>query len=218
MPDQAKKDTKSRPVRVLTIAGVLGVLAGVGAIYMTNAGTRNDSAVFCEQSNETVARMAPLARGEVAGVLVPEKPRRLPELAFNDTDGKPVTTPGLKGKTLLLNVWATWCAPCREEMPALNELQAELGGEDFEVVAVSIDTQGEDKARDFLKELNIDRLAFYADPSTRLFQDLKVAGRAVGLPTTILIDREGCEIGYLPGPAHWSSEDAKALIRAALGR
>ncbi len=217
MPEQAEKDTKLRPVRVLTIAAVLGVLAGVGAIYMTSMAGRNESAAFCAGGSETVARMAPLARGEVAAVLVPQKPRRLPELTFRDNAGKTVSTADLKGKTVLLNVWATWCAPCREEMPALNALQAEMGSPDFEVVAVSIDSQGEDKARDFLSELKIDRLAFYADPTTKLFQDLKVAGRGVGLPTTILIDRDGCEIGYLPGPAHWSSDDAKALIRAALG-
>jgi hypothetical protein len=102
-------------------------------------------------------------------------------------------------------------------MPALDALQKELGGEDFQVVAVSIDTQDPDKPREFLKELKIANLGFYADPSANIFQDLKLAGRAVGLPTTLLIDKGGCEIGYLPGPAHWASEDAKALIRAALG-
>lgn len=218
MPEQARQDTKLRPVRVLAAAAVLGVLAGAGAIYMTSMGGRNESAAFCDEGSATVARMAPLARGEVAALLVPERPRRLPKLAFTDGAGRPVSTADFAGKTVLLNVWATWCAPCREEMPALDTLEGEMGGQDFGVVAVSIDTQEPEKARDFLSELKIENLAFYADPSARLFQDLKVAGRAVGLPTTLLIDPEGCEIGYLPGPAHWASEDAKALIRAALGR
>jgi thiol-disulfide isomerase/thioredoxin len=116
-----------------------------------------------------------------------------------------------------LNLWATWCAPCREEMPALDALEGEFGGPDFSVVAVSIDTQQPEKARAFLDELKIRKLGFFQDSSGKLFQDLKLAGRAVGLPTTLLIDKEGCEIGYLPGPAHWASEDAKTMIRSALG-
>ncbi|BCJ89562.1 hypothetical protein IZ6_02970 [Terrihabitans soli] len=163
-------------------------------------------------------RLKPLARGEVAAVLVPDRPRKLPELGFKDASGKSLSLKDFAGKTLLVNMWATWCAPCREEMPALDSLQGELGGPDFQVVAVSIDTQQPDKAKAFLNELKIAKLGFFQDASGKLFQDLKLVGRAVGLPTTLLIDKEGCEIGYLPGPAHWASEDAKKMIRAAIGR
>jgi thiol-disulfide isomerase/thioredoxin len=217
---QAMNDTKSpvRPGRLFAIAAVLGVLAGAGAIYMTSMGARNESATLCSTDRTVTGRMKPLAKGEVAAVLVPEQPRKLPALGFRDGTGKEVSLKDFAGKTLLLNLWATWCAPCRQEMPALDALQREFGGPDFEIAAVSIDTQDPDKAREFLKELNIAKLGFYADPSGKLFQDLKLAGRAVGLPTSILIDKAGCEIGYLPGPADWASEDAKALIRAALGR
>ena len=208
---------KISPARIITLAAVLGAVAGVGAMYMTNGGGRNETAALCSTDRSVTGRLKPLARGQVAGVLVPDQPRKLPQLSFKDGEGRDVSLTDFAGKTVLLNLWATWCAPCREEMPALNALQQELGGEAFTVAAVTIDTQGLDKPREFLKELNISALAFYADETARIFQDLKVAGRAVGLPTTLLIDKEGCEIGYLPGPADWASDDAKALIRAAIG-
>ena len=208
---------KISPARIITLAAVLGAVAGVGAMYMTNGGGRNETAALCSTDRSVTDRLKPLARGQVAGVLVPDQPRKLPQLSFKDGEGRDVSLTDFAGKTVLLNLWATWCAPCREEMPALNALQQELGGEAFTVAAVTIDTQGLDKPREFLKELNISALAFYADETARIFQDLKVAGRAVGLPTTLLIDKKGCEIGYLPGPADWASDDAKALIRAAIG-
>lgn len=213
-------DTKSpvRPARLFAIAAVLGVLAGAGAIYMTSMGARNEAASLCSTDRTVTGRMKPFARGEVAAVLVPDQPRKLPALTWKDATGKDVALADFAGKAVLLNLWATWCAPCREEMPALNALEGEAGGPDFTVAAVSIDTQEPEKAREFLKELNISKLGFYADPSGKLFQDLKLAGRAVGLPTTILVDKAGCEVGYLPGPANWASGDAKALIGALLGR
>lgn len=205
------------PARIIALAAVLGAAAGVGAMYMTSAGGRNETAALCSTDGSFTGRLKPLARGEVAGVLVPDRPRTVPALRFKDGEGRDVSLADFRGRTVLLNLWATWCAPCREEMPALDALQQELGGDAFTVAAVSIDTQGLEKPKEFLKELNISALAFYADETARIFQDLKVAGRAVGLPTTLLIDKEGCEIGYLPGPAAWASEDAKALIRAAVG-
>ena len=119
---------------------------------------------------------------------------------------------------MLFNLWATWCVPCRKEMPALDELQAKLGGADFEVVAVNIDTRDADKPRAWLKEVGIERLAYYADPAAKVFQDLKQVGKAWGMPTTILVDAAGCEIGTLAGPAEWASDDAIKLVNAALGR
>ena len=118
---------------------------------------------------------------------------------------------------MLLNLWATWCVPCRKEMPALDALQQRLGGPDFEVVAVNIDTRDPDKPKAFLKELGIRKLAYYADPTAKTFQDLKAIGRAFGMPTTLLVDPQGCEIGTIAGPAEWASDDAVKLIQAALG-
>ena len=119
---------------------------------------------------------------------------------------------------MLLNLWATWCVPCRKEMPALDALQAKLGGDKFEVVAVNIDTRNLDKPKAWLQEVGIKQLGYYADPSAKVFQDLKAAGKAFGMPTTLLIDPQGCELGVLAGPAEWASEDAVKLIEAALGK
>ncbi len=122
----------------------------------------------------------------------------------------------LKGKTVLVNLWATWCAPCKEEMPALDRLQQTLGSDRFQVIAVNIDTRNPEKAEQWLADNKITTLAFHSDPSARIFQELKAAGRAFGMPTTLLYDAKGCELGYLAGPADWSSPDAIALIKAAL--
>lgn len=216
MPETAEKSASI--ARKLAIFAILGAFAGIGGVYLTKGGLGNDEAAFCSTERALTDRLKPLARGEVAAVLVPDQPRKLPDLTFKDAAGGEISLKDFVGRTVLLNLWATWCAPCREEMPSLDVLDEEFGGPDFQVVAVSIDTQQAEKAKSFLGELKIRKLGFYADPSGKLFQDLKLAGRAVGLPTTLLIDKDGCEIGYLPGPAHWASEDAKALIRASLKR
>ena len=117
----------------LIAAAALGL-----ALYGISIAPGNAQAESCAAAKSTVARMKPLATGEVAGVMVPADPKPLPDLAFTGPDGKPMLLSALRGKTVLLNLWATWCAPCRKEMPALDKLQAELGGADFEVVAVTV--------------------------------------------------------------------------------
>ena len=118
------------------------------------------------------------------------------------------------GKVLLVNLWATWCAPCRKEMPALDALQKEAGGDDFEVVAVNVDTGGDEKPKKFLGEIGIENLAFYRDDTLELFNTLKRRGLALGLPVTLLVDREGCLMAHMNGPAEWAGEDARRLISA----
>jgi thiol-disulfide isomerase/thioredoxin len=148
----------------------------------------------------------------MAAFVFRKEPEALPEVKFQDAESKERTVAQWRGKVVLLNLWATWCVPCRKEMPALDRLQQELGSDKFEVVAISVDRKGIEGARKFLDETRVGKLALYVDSSTRLLSDLK----AVGLPATLLIDTEGREIGRLLGPAEWDSEDAKRLIRAAL--
>ena len=143
-------------------------------------------------------------------------PLRLPDLSFEDADGKPKKLSDWRGKTVLLNLWATWCVPCRKEMPALDTLQGKLGGKDFEVVAVNIDTRDPEKPKNFLKEANLTRLGYFSDQKAKVFQDLKAIGRALGMPTSVLIDAQGCEIGTIAGPAEWASDDAVKLLKAAM--
>ncbi len=152
-----------------------------------------------------------LSVGEMA-MFVFRKPEPLPPISFTGPDGAPVTPETLKGKVTLVNLWATWCAPCRKEMPDLNALQKELGGDDFQVVAVSLD-RGADKApKAFLKEIGADALPFYHDATARLGTKLKI----IGLPATLLLDRDANVVGRLVGPAKWAGEDAKRLIKAAI--
>jgi hypothetical protein len=102
-------------------------------------------------------------------------------------------------------------------MPALDALEGKLGGGAFEVVAVNIDTRDAAKPRNWLKEVGIARLGYYSDPSAKVFQDLKMIGRAAGMPTTLLVDPSGCEVGTVAGPAEWASEDGIRLVTATLG-
>jgi thiol-disulfide isomerase/thioredoxin len=172
----------------------------------------------CRPAVETAKRLAPLARGEVAAVAAANPPKLLPALAFKDASGAHKTLPEWRGRIVLLNLWATWCVPCRKEMPALDALQGKLGGPDFEVVAINIDTRDPEKPKAWLKEVGVVKLAYYADNTSKVFQDLREIGKAFGMPTTLLVDRAGCELASLAGPAEWASEDALKLIAAALGR
>ena len=157
-----------------------------------------------------------LVQGEVAALAVARTPFRLPDLTFKDSSGHDHTLADWRGRTVLLNLWATWCVPCRREMPALDALQKDLGGQNFEVVAINIDTRDPAKPLAFLKDVGVTNLAYYFDDSAKVFQKLKLAGKAFGMPTTLIIDRSGCEIGEMAGPAEWASADGVKLISAAL--
>lgn len=179
----------------------------------------------CRAASDIGRRIADLAKGELAAFAPTLTPTRIPDLAFLGPDGQPLKLSEVGGDGLkLVNIWATWCVPCREEMPALDELQATLGSTGagtsspgFSVVAVNIDTRDPEKPKKFMDETGIKHLALYTDPKAKAFQELRTVGRGFGLPTTMLIDADGCEIGHIAGPAEWASPDALALIRAALG-
>jgi thiol-disulfide isomerase/thioredoxin len=202
----------------MAVSALAGVAVGLAAVYGMGGLQRNPADAACRPAAELARRLAPLARGEVAGVSVAAEPNRLPDLAFSDASGKARQLSEWRGRTVLLNLWATWCVPCRKEMPALDALQAKLGSDTFEVVTVNIDTRNLDKPKTWLADAGIKQLGYYGDPSAKVFQDLKAIGKATGMPTTLLIDPQGCELGVLAGPAEWASEDAVKLVSAALGR
>jgi thiol-disulfide isomerase/thioredoxin len=217
MTDQPTRAYRRR-FATIALGCVVGVTAGLAAVYGIGAMQRNPADASCRPAAELAKRLAPLARGEVAAVGIASEPKRLPELTFTGADGKPRALADFRGKTVLLNLWATWCVPCRKEMPALDALQARLGSDTFEVVAVNIDTRNLDKPKTWLREVGITKLGYYADPSAKVFQDLKAIGKAFGMPTTLLVDPQGCELGALAGPAEWASDDAVKLIEAAAGK
>lgn len=136
-------------------------------------------------------------------------PRAAPEISFTDRDGKALTLADFKGRVVLLNYWATWCAPCVEEMPALERLHAKLGGDAFTVLAMSVDRQGLPVVEPFLEKLALRGLPIYLDRSGASMRAFGVRG----LPTTMIIDRDGREAGRLEGMAEWDSPAAEALLR-----
>ena len=145
--------------------------------------------------------------GENEGLTLWREPRRLPDIDFTDGDARPIRLSSFHGKVVLLNVWATWCAPCRKEMPALDRLQASIGGAEFEVVTLSVDHDGLPAVNAFYRQTGIAQLRIYIDQSGKAMTDLGVAA----IPTTLLIDRHGNEIGRTIGPAAW---DSPALVKA----
>jgi len=218
-PTRPSPSFAKKRLTLIVAGGVAGVVVGLAGVYGITALTRNaggDKA--CRPAVEIAKKVAPFARGEVAAVNVAKSPLKIPDLTFVDASGKQLSLADWRGRTVLLNLWATWCVPCRKEMPTLDALEQKLGGPGFQVVAVNIDTRDPDKPKEFLKQIGVRKLNYYADASAKSFQELKAIGRAFGMPTTVLIDPAGCEIGTIAGPAEWASEDAVKLIQAALGQ
>lgn len=151
----------------------------------------------------------PEPRGTVQHFTYTEAPRPVPDTPFLDTAGRALDLSAFEGRVVLLNFWATWCAPCIREMPTLDRLQAALGGPAFTVLVVSEDRGGAKVAVPFLDKLGIERLSTHLDRKGELAR----AFGLLGLPTTILIDRAGREIGRLQGPAEWDAPEAGELIR-----
>lgn len=198
------------------MAGFLG--AGAAWYGFSRADLGQAAAAECRASQAVTERLKPLAKGELAALGVSNAPKSPPVIGFVGSDGQPMSLSDLKGKTILVNLWATWCVPCRQEMPALDKLQTELGGDDFQVVAINVDTRNPNKPKAWLQENGIKNLAYYADPGGKLLQVLQKSGHVVGLPTTFIVDPSGCEIALLKGPAEWASPDALTFVRTALGR
>jgi thiol-disulfide isomerase/thioredoxin len=146
--------------------------------------------------------------------VVIDPPRPLPDIAIADGEGKFGSPADLRGKYILLNIWATWCVPCRKEMPTLDRLEAKLGGSDFEVVALSIDRGGAEAVRKFYADIGIRNLAVNVDATGEASFKLGT----VGVPTTLLIDREGREIRRLVGAAEWDAPDMVEFLKSIIAR
>jgi thiol-disulfide isomerase/thioredoxin len=218
MPERPSPQPAAMRRIPITIGAVLiGAVIGFAGVYGIGGLKRNAAGdPACRGAVDLARRLAPLAHGEVAALTMATTPLRLPDLAFEDAEGKPKKLSDWRGRTVLVNLWATWCLPCRKEMPALESLQTRLGGANFEVVAVNIDTRDPEKPKNFLKEANLTRLGYFTDQKAKVFQDLKAIDRALGMPTSVLVDGEGCEIATIAGPAEWDSDDAVKLITAAV--
>ena len=198
------------------LGGAVAVLGGLGVLYGLLTPGKEGAGACAASAAALQGRLDPLVRGEVAALSLAKPSRPMPDLAFQ-ADGAPKTLADFRGRTVLVNLWATWCVPCRKEMPALDALQANLGGPDFTVLAINVDTARLDRPKQFLREVAATHLGFYADPSGAVLQTAKENGPVLGLPTTFLVNRDGCALATLAGPADWNSDDARKLISASKG-
>ncbi len=218
---------KTKPIILtLIVAAVLGL--GLYAILGSNSNTSEQVAASqsgeltreqsCALSVERGKTIDAAAKGDVAAFRGVEDPLdMIATISFKDGEGNDKTLADWKGRVVLLNLWATWCPPCREEMPWLEELEVARGSEKFQVVPISIDQGDKAKPLDFLNSIEVKAMPFMQDSTMNAFHNLRKKGVALGMPTTLLVDTNGCALGVLNGPAHWASDDAKALIDAALG-
>lgn len=201
------------PRFMLFVWGGLGALALVYVIIAS--GVKTDTAAPRASGDMRIAKTnASLAVGEMSDFAFAFPPRTAPTAPF-EHEGTPMTLADFRGKAVLVNFWATWCAPCLKELPSLDALQKELGGDEFEVVAIAADPRGPAVAETFLKRLNIANLKLYADPKLQVAMSI---GGASVLPVSILYDADGNEVGRLVGEADWSSPEARRLVESAINR
>lgn len=192
---------------------LLAVVAGAVGIYWFQSEPRKDELAPVITSSPLSSDFSKaLAVGPMAGVIIHPERKDITGFSFADPVGQTRDLTQWKGKVVLVNLWATWCAPCRKEMPDLVKLQTALGGMDFEVVAISVDRKGLAASQAFLKEIGAETLTAYIEPEAKSLAALQ----ALGLPATILVDRNGKEAGRLLGPAEWSSPEAQAMIKALI--
>lgn len=169
-------------------------------------------------ASPALANVGPdLLKGTLSKFELAPAPKPLPAIGFTDADDKALSLAGYKGKAVLLNFWATWCAPCVKEMPSLDRLQAamdkEAGKDKFVVVPLSLDGPSKPKVAPFYKDKNLANLGIYFDKGRKVQQALDVSV----LPTSILIDKDGREIGRMVGEADWDKPEAIAVMKAAIG-
>ena len=161
---------------------------------------------------DTRAGIEALKAGEMRKLVVHAEPVTIEQVAFTDEAGTERTLAESDGKVRLVNFWATWCAPCRVEKPSLDALQREMGGADFEVIAIATGRNDPAGIKRFNEEVGVTALATNYDPRSAVARAMNVPG----LPVTVVLDREGREIARLMGGADWESESARAIVAALI--
>jgi len=216
---QNKNENKTRTYVMATlIAGCIGFIA----IYLTFGPHDNEEPDIAANSLKKTAcprqipvGVHPLQRyncGDMVSFLIHKTPMPIKKIAFNNALGETISLEKWRGKYVLLNIWATWCSPCRKEMPDLDELKAHFKDKNIDIVAISIDRGTNAKPKRFLTKIGVKNIELFNDPKNSLIGPLRV----LGMPTTLLINPEGLEVGRMIGPAHWASVDAKRLIHEAI--
>ncbi|WP_210529413.1 TlpA disulfide reductase family protein [Rubellimicrobium arenae] len=158
--------------------------------------------------------LAALQDGDMRKLALLEVPAEVSSAPFEGDGGAEMTLQDLKGEVVVVNFWATWCAPCREEMPTLAKLQEELGDEGVRVATIATGRNDPLEQQTFMEEAGAANLPLWRDPNQSLAREMGV----LGLPITVILDREGQEIARLQGEADWSSESALAILRAIVAQ
>jgi thiol-disulfide isomerase/thioredoxin len=208
---QAPNPGPSSRIRLLVTLGVAGLGVAIATwVWLGNAGQAGECAV----QPAAAAAIDAAAVGQLAALNGTGEGRGYKTLAFNDAAGKAMTIADFKGKALLVNFWASWCVPCRAEMPALDALATKYNSDSFMVLPINLDigAGGLDKAKAFLDENTFANLPLYADNSFAAFERLKQEAVAIGLPATLVLDKNGCELAVLQGPAEWDTADGEAVV------
>lgn len=200
--------------RVFAAIAIVAVAAGLAAVYVTDRGAVESSG-RCAAAAPRAAALKPFATGDLAALLPADAPTDFSDLVLRTPDGAERRLAEFAGRTLVLNMWATWCVPCRTEMPHLQALQEKRGRTDFSVIALNVDVGRPEKPARFLEDIGATSLVDLRDPEMRAFNELKSKGMVLGLPTTFVVNRDGCALASLAGPAKWDSPEALALVEAA---
>ena len=214
MSEPVAKRPGLTPRRVAIAALLSAAVAIAITIWVSNAGLLQASQ--CAPQTGAAQKIDAVAVGQLAALNGTGTGRGYSNMKFTDAEGNQKTLKDFAGKALLVNFWASWCVPCRAEMPALEQLAAQENDENFMVLPINLDlgAGGLDKAKAFLAEGNWPNLPLYADSTFDSFKALQTSAVALGLPSTLLLDKNGCELGVLQGPAEWHSQDGINVIEA----
>jgi thiol-disulfide isomerase/thioredoxin len=195
---------------------LIAATAAASAVVLLLVGLEHGSRVLSPETAVRLSAPATVSTGSASdnqlALSVFDQPYALPEVRFQDDKGRDLRLGDFRGRVVVLNVWATWCVPCRKEMPTLDRLQARLGGKDFLVVALSLDRKGVEAVRGFYQEVGVENLAIYVDPSGKGSYALAIPG----VPTTLLIDREGREVARKMGEAEWDGPEMVSLVERTM--
>ena len=221
MTNNIKQAFKKSPKKIFLLFGLFIIGIGITMSLLLSNGSFNlakQDIMTCEAQPEAQAALAKVVDGEVGAFLVTANGRGYSDMEFLDESGEITKISAFVGKPILVNFWATWCGPCREEMPSIDRLAGVHAKDKFEVVTINIDTgkKAKEKSEAFFEEIWVENLTLYSDPSYKSFDMLKANGVVLGLPATLILDDSGCELGVLQGPAEWDSDDALKLIDAII--
>lgn len=216
-----KKGSKLGFIGAIAAAVVVaGSAAGLGAVYVMGGFSGNGEATRCADAEALSKTLTPLAVGDLAGLITSGESTYVGDLTYRRGDRRPTSLgselSAVPDSLALVNLWATWCVPCREEMPALNRLEAQMGQDRFQVIAINVDTRDDGRVQRFMTDNQINDLSLNYDPTMGVFNALKARGRAVGLPTSLLVKAPGCVVAVLHGPAAWDSKEGVAVVQAML--